>query len=153
MEKDYFTIAEAAALAGVSTQAVYKRLTTSLQPYVATVEGRKVLKAEGLDVLLQPQVDNPVTNLHPPVDNPLQVQDSTLKLLEKTIDTLQEQLKVKDDQLKAKDDHIKALNDRLEQALTISSQGNFLMAQEKQRQIIEPAPEKSLPWYKRIFKK
>lgn len=153
MEKDYLTIAEAAAIAGVSTQAIYKRLQTTLQPYVATVDGKKALRAEAIDVLLQPPVTNQVTNLQPPVGNPLQGQDDALKLLEKTIDTLQEQLKIKDDQLRVKDDQIQALNDRLEQSLTISSQGNFLMAQEKQRQIIEPAPEKSLPWYKRIFKK
>ena len=41
---EYLTIKEYAEIRGVSASAVYKRLSTSLQPYVETVEGKKVLK-------------------------------------------------------------------------------------------------------------
>lgn len=160
MDKDYITIAEAAAIAGVSPQAIYKRLSTSLKPFVSTVEGKKVLLSAAIDILIQPTVEQPFNNVSTPVEQPLKAQEATLKLLEKTVEILQEQLKIKDAQLQTKDDQLRALNDRLEQSLNITGQGNFLMLQEKQRQIIEPdpvpasdPPDQPLPWYKRIFKR
>lgn len=48
--------------------------------------------------------------------------DSTIKLLEATIETLRDQLIMKDDQ-------IKELNKRLEQAMNITQQNNFIAAQ------------------------
>lgn len=44
----YLTIKEYAEIRGVSVSAVYKRLSTSLQPYVKTIEGKKVLKYQVL---------------------------------------------------------------------------------------------------------
>ena len=65
---EYLTIAEYARLKGVSTSSVYKRLETSLRPWVEVVNGKKCLLSTVLDKNLK-KVDN-VENPNPQkVDN------------------------------------------------------------------------------------
>lgn len=49
MNNKYISIKEYAKIRGCSTSAVYKRLSTTLQPYVEVVEGQKMLKIEVLE--------------------------------------------------------------------------------------------------------
>ena len=51
MKKQYYTISEVAAIAGVTYQAIYKRLNSTLKDYVVTVDNRKCLRQEVLSVL------------------------------------------------------------------------------------------------------
>ena len=70
--KDYLTVKEFAAAAGVSTQYIYKIMKKQLQPYVFKIEGKTKIKAEGIQEIkkLQPnsqqvsqQVSQPVSQL------------------------------------------------------------------------------------------
>ena len=49
-DNEILTIKEFATAAGVSPQAVYQRLTKSLQPYVVEINGKKHLKREALEL-------------------------------------------------------------------------------------------------------
>ena len=161
MEKDYITISEAAAIAGVSTQAIYKRLTTSLQPYVTTVDGRKALKRAAIDLLIQPTVDNDSTNVDPEVTNgyqPTQHHDITSELLQ----TINNTLEALQSQIEARDRQISELNALLDKALNSLQQVHFIIAQNNRLEAPKPEPPedppkppeepKRLPWYKRLFK-
>ena len=66
--KDYLTVKEFAAAAGVSTQYIYKIMKKQLQPYVFKIEGKTKIKAEGIQEIkkLQPnsqQVSQPVARI------------------------------------------------------------------------------------------
>lgn len=139
MGKEWITIAEAAQLAGISTQAIYKRLNTTLNQYYKVIDGKKMLHINAIKEM----TDNPDSkqSTNKPVDGDLTT------ILQNTINVLTEQLAVKDEQ-------IIQLNNRLEQALNVTGQQNYILAQ---KQLSDPEPasdqtEPRLPWYKRIFK-
>lgn len=166
MEKTYLTIAEAAEIAGVTPQAIYKRLKTTLKPYLLTVEGKKVLEKEAIELLLKKEVDEPLNPTSTLFNNGLN-SDKTSGLFEETLKTLQDQLKIKDEQLKAKDFQLQELNDRLKEANELNKHNQMLLMQTMKQipapteeetveveyeQEKEPDEEVRLPWYKRIFK-
>ncbi|MBP1920963.1 hypothetical protein [Youngiibacter multivorans] len=123
MDSKYLTIAEAAAAAKLTPQAVYKRIATteSLKKLVKVVDGKKYVHINILEVLAPQQSKQQV-------DNELQT-----SLIE-TIALLRSQLEVKDKQ-------ISELNERLREA--------HIMTAQNQKQLIEPAPgpvEKKAWW-------
>lgn len=60
-EKDtLLTVQEFAEKAGVSVQAVYKRLNNSLNPFVQLVEGRKMLQSSALSEVYGVKVEQPI---------------------------------------------------------------------------------------------
>ncbi len=133
MVKEWLTISEAAAETGITPQAIYKRLKTTLNPYYKEQGGRKLLHRDALEVLKAP-------NVKPGKVEPIYT-TGLLNLTRQTIETLQDQLTKKDnqitallDELTAKNEQIKALNEGLTQALTNASQSNYLAS----RAIIEP---------------
>lgn len=159
---EYLTVAEVAKLSGVSNQAVYQRLSTSLKDLYKEIDGRKMLHSSAVEVIKSG--GNQSTFNQDSTMNQSSL-DSTIKLLEATIETLRDQLIVKDDQ-------IKELNKRLEQAMTITQQNNFIAAQKSIEESSQkntednigdiisdeqhgaddvPDEENKLPWYKRIF--
>lgn len=146
MEHEYITIAEAATRTGKTPQAIYKRLKTSLQPYVKVVDNKKWLHISVIDILNETQVDNMSNNVAQPLNNEL------LNTLNRTQDILQEQLKLLQQQLEVKDMQISELNERLEQALRNSSESHYVLAQHQQKALEGPTSNFNLPWYKRLFK-
>lgn len=48
IQEEHLSIKDFALAAGVSTQSIYKRLSTSLQPYVVEVDNKKMLKKQAL---------------------------------------------------------------------------------------------------------
>lgn len=54
--KQYITVSEFAAAAGVSRQAVYKRLASDLAPFTRTEDGKRLIDRAAL-VLFSPQDD------------------------------------------------------------------------------------------------
>lgn len=100
MNKELYTVAEFAKIAGVSKQAVYSRLDKGLKQFVQKVDGQKMLKKEALQLYDKQKVEQSnSSNL------------STLDLLSKTIESLQRQLEEKDKQI-----------ERLTEALVIEQQ-------------------------------
>ena len=100
MNKELYTVAEFAKIAGVSKQAVYSRLDKGLKQFVQKVDGQKMLKKEALQLYDKQKVEQSnSSNL------------STLDLLSKTIESLQRQLEEKDKQI-----------ERLTEALIIEQQ-------------------------------
>ena len=100
MNKELYTVAEFAKIAGVSKQAVYSRLDKGLKQFVQKVDGQKMLKKEALQLYDKQEVEQiNSSNL------------STLDLLSKTIESLQRQLEEKDKQI-----------ERLTEALVIEQQ-------------------------------
>lgn len=123
-DKELFTVKEYSEAAGVTQQAVYKRLNKGLSKFVVEVDGQKFIKREALEELEakrqeQESQDNQ-TSRHE-TDFSLMVET-----LSKTIDLLQNQLAVKDDQ-------IRELNARLEQALNNTSQSHYIAAQAQKK--------------------
>ena len=88
MNKEYLTIKEYAEIRGVSLTAVYKRLNTSLNPYVTVKNGKKVLFSKVLeDEGLKTNVENVIK------------QNSTISTLNSTSSStsfFEEQIKEKD---------------------------------------------------------
>ena len=69
-EDQYLSVKEFAQAAGVSVQAVYKRLSRDLKPFVKEVEGRKVIDKRALKEVygkdqeaLEEKVDNDLINV------------------------------------------------------------------------------------------
>lgn len=179
-KQDLFTIKEYAEKVGITQQAVYKRIKSSLFEYVVEVDGQKYIKAEALSERDNSAEASSGTDAREPADTepPETVQKAyseTMEILQKQIDILQGQLTVKDEQLTAKDEQIKALNDRLKElngnlqlALNNTAQSHYLTAQAQANTIgssesttepaeaneatdtIEPAEQKQSFW-KRIF--
>ena len=95
MSDEYISIKEFAELAGISVQAVYKRLNNQLNPYVKLVENRKMLKKSALYEVYGIEVEQPIQPKHS--TNSTKVE--TVKLLQKTVDLLENELKIKNQQI------------------------------------------------------
>lgn len=129
MEKEYLSIKEVAQLQGVSYQAVYKRLNTTLKNYVEVVEGRKMLRVEVLDALGLKQNSTVKLNDNSTVEEKLnpnfndnsnasssQNEEEIIRINkrnEEIIDDLRAQLREKDKQIKEQSEHIVNLSGRL----------------------------------------
>lgn len=130
MNKEYLSISEFAEKAGVSPQAIYKRLSTDLKEFATELNGHKVLKIEALRLFNIKEEKQPVNNE-----------------LQQVVDLLKEQLKAKDEQIQ-----------RLQNALELQQQLNAATLQtfkalpgsseEKQTEEYTPQPKKQ-HWWKR----
>lgn len=130
MDKEYLSISEFAEAAGVTTQAIYKRLQTDLKDYATELKGRKVLKAEALRLFTDKEEKQPNANE-----------------LQQVVELLKEQLRAKDEQIQ-----------RLQNALELQQQLNAATLQtfkalpgtseEEQTEEYTPQPKKQ-HWWKR----
>ena len=57
-QKEYLSVKKFAEIANVSTQSVYKRLATSLQPYVKEVDNQRMLNIQALQDVYGIEVGN-----------------------------------------------------------------------------------------------
>lgn len=105
---DLMTVSELARAAGVTPQAVYKRLSTDLKPFVKVVDGKKRLFSKALELFTV----NRSTTVDNPVDNPFK---DVVDVLRAQMELLQHQLDVKDQQLKAQAEQIEQLHTLLSQ--------------------------------------
>lgn len=105
--KDYMTIAEFADAAGVSRQAIYKRLSTDLQPFVKVDNGKKYLNSKALQLFNSTAVESS--------DN--SVTDQLISILR--------------DELKEKDHQIELLSEQITKAHTLVDQEQKLHAHSK----------------------
>jgi|LGVE01.1.fsa_nt_gb predicted DNA-binding protein YlxM (UPF0122 family) len=93
MQPTYATVKEFAEQAGVTTQAIYKRMKTDLQPYVTTINAIKMINNDALKhfEVLKPDV---LQKVKQPFNNDI-------------VAKLYDQLAIKDEQIKALNEHIK----------------------------------------------
>ena len=118
MDKKYLTPKEYAQIKNCSTQYVYKIMKTKLAPFVETVDNKKCLKIE----VLQLKVDNHSTIVDNQVDNQVEhfeeiKEDSELQRINRRneiiIDELRKQLAEKDEQIKNQSEHIVQLSTKI----------------------------------------
>ena len=174
-KRNYLTIAEYAAIQGVSTTAVYKRLSTSLKPFLLMVGGQKCLDIRVLEEEQNKKESNgserskpkgfkPVHNVsnlgnHPKNDNLTQVLpilEQQLKEKDKQIERLQEEIKTLHTAAAEKDKHIQEqaakLSELLEQAQELNKNNQILIARTQEPPLLEDG-ERKQGFFSRLFKK
>ena len=129
---DFITIKEFATRAGVSSQAIYQRLSKDLQSYCKEIDGKKMLDTTALELFASKEVDNDTNN---PLDNEL-------------IKTLQDTLHILSAQLDTKDRQIAELNERLQEANELNKNNQILIGRQQDQKQIEAEPE---PVKKKFF--
>lgn len=133
MNDEYISIAEFAKRAGVSVQAIYKRLSTDLSTEFKLVENKKMLKTKALEKFGLNQVENQVEKVENQVE--------TINLLKKTIDLLEKELSLKNKE-------IEELHNRLRESHAMVQHQQELHAGTIQQQISDGAiPEKKKKWF------
>lgn len=178
-KQKYITISDYAKLKGVSTTAVYKRLSTSLKPFLIMVEGKKCLKIEVLEEdrsngsqLLEPYSYKRVSNVgnnekgqeNDNFSQILTVLQTQLEEKDRQIERLQEEIKElhisaaeKEKSIFEKDKHIQEqaakLSELLEQSQELNKNNQILIARSQEmQQLLEDGNPKSSFW-QRVFKK
>ncbi len=178
MNKEYLTIKEFADLKGVSVSSVYKRLKTTLQPYVEEVEKKKVLNIKVLEYEGLKPLNEEVEEVSTSTPQPSSTPSSTLFLerqieeKDKQIEFLNNQIKELQESNKKKDDYIqeqgRKMTELLEQSNILLKNNQILLSDKasdiKEKEVVEDIrssaivdkeeteeqPEKK-SWFKRIF--
>lgn len=122
-KKEYLTVAEFAAAAGVSKQAVYQRLKGTLKPFVKVEQGQKVIDISALNFISE---NSDFKSFNSRLNNGVESTPhrDTANQNDYLLQSLMEQLKEKDCQLAEKDKQIAQLlklNDQ-QQQLTLQAQ-------------------------------
>jgi len=160
MEQTFLSIKDFAARAGVSAQAIYKRLNNPVDELTTwlKIDGkRKMLDIQALSLFQSTQVDNQVEQ---PVVNPIQPVDNRL------IEMLQAELAAKNAQIERLQDQVTQAHQLLsqEQQLRAVAEQRILMlesgqgeqpksepepaAEAAQDEPIQDEPQPSRPWWK-----
>ena len=121
--KEYITVAEFADKAGISRQAVYKKLNNQLSKYVKVVDNRKMLNIQALKDIYEMGVDKKVELVEQPIQPNSQ---PIVNLLKENMELLKEQLAEKDKQ-------IDYLNQRLAENQKLLDQEQQLHLRSQQR--------------------
>lgn len=117
MKDEYISISEFAKKAGVSHQAIYKRLDKDLQPWLQVANSKKLINIKALELF---EVKESATD---------STEVATIKLLQKTVEMLEKELSVKNDQIKDQAKQITELSDRLKEShLLIDHQQQLAVA-------------------------
>ena len=146
------TVKELAEAAGVSTQAIYKRLRTDLQPFVKDDNGKRMIDSSALDRLSgnRAQQDTEVTNRDALVTNVANDQKHEIELLKLRLKNAEDLLIERDrliealrEQLAQKDAQIIASDQRLHEAHTVQMTLTATMAAMK--------PGGLSAWFKKLL--
>ncbi|MBR4847271.1 MAG: hypothetical protein IKV08_03620 [Phascolarctobacterium sp.] len=141
MKNNLLTIKEFAAAAGVSTQAIYKRLATDLQPYLQIVANHKMLDNKALKEVFNIESCKPIANDLQPI-----------------IQSLQEELKAKNAQIEALQLQNSQLTTALEnttaslqaaQALHAATIQQQALPEHKEEEKKEPKARGLFAWFRR----
>jgi predicted RNase H-like nuclease (RuvC/YqgF family) len=168
-QNEYLTIKEFAEVAGVSTQSVYKRLATSLQPYVKEVANQKVLNIQALQDVYGIEVGNSckpkrqeVVNGCKPKNEEKAYQEEQIKSLTDKVYELEIRLDEKESLIKEKDAHILDLRSQVEhlkkevellhEDLQIEKKSNLLLVAQKNEEMEVLEDQKRESWWHRWFK-
>ena len=160
-KRDYLTIAEYAAIQGVSKQAVYQRLDGSLKPFLKVIKGQKVLDFAALPEEKKKELeqDSSQCSTSPENDNLTQILpilEQQLKEKDKQIERLQEEIKTLHTAAAEKDKHIQEqaakLSELLEQAQELNKNNQILIARTQETPLLEDG-ERKQGFFSRLFKR
>lgn len=87
---NYYTVAEAAEKLQISKQAVYKRLTTDLKQGLMLIDGKKYIKSDIIDSLVNSKVDTTELKIEKPNEQQ-RVEEELIKALKSHIESLEKQ--------------------------------------------------------------
>ena len=173
------TIRQIADEIGVSKQAVFKKikrepLSTSLQGFTATVDGRLMVEVDGEKLIKQAfseiapstttnrltgAVDGLVDAPSTKNEEKMAEVDGVISVLKATIDTLQGQLEVKDRQIEQQAQTIIRLTDTLAAAQQTAAAAQALHAGTIQQQLLtgeagvdQQEPEQKRGWFSKLFR-
>lgn len=152
---ELLTIQEFAEKAGVSVQAVYKRLNNSLNPYIQLVEGRKMLKSSALFEIYGIEVVQPFQPFIQPSiqpDSDEKTVNPEVIFLRKQVEQLQAELLVERQHSRELAEKIAVLADQA-QKLQIAQMSSQLNATDPDPAASEPeqALHQSKNWWNRFF--
>lgn len=144
-KKEFFTVAEAAELLGVSRQAIYQALNKQLKPFSSKVDGKIVIESAAfsdvVDKQLNKQVDKENDNRQSNIQALVQEVDK-LKIqlveAERREKMLTDQLEYLKEQIKTKDETIEGLRIALDQ-------------QQKLQLLTQQQPKQIGGFFKRLF--
>lgn len=152
---ELFTVQEFAERAGVSVQAIYKRLNNSLNPYIQLVDGRKMLKSSALSDVYGIEVEQLV---QPELNK--EKSSSEVDFLRKQVEQLQTELSKERQHSRELAERIVVLADQAQklQLAQISPQlieGAGCVADPVESESTPPPqqrkPEQKKRWWSRIF--
>lgn len=147
--EELLTVKEFAESVGVSTQTIYKQLSTRLQTYVVTVGNLKKIKKSAIyEVFKKNDCNQDITN-EPTLQSELQILKEQLeqaqereKVLQSTIDNLTRLLE-QQQQLTSQ-----------QQALCLADKQKIIELEDKMREMesVESEDHGVMTWFKRLFK-
>lgn len=146
MKDEYISISEFAKRAGVSQQAVYKRLDKDLKPWLIIKENKKALNIKALDIFSGKTDSTEVEKV--------ELLKRTIEVLEKQNETLTKELDIKNGQIESLNKSLDELNQRFHESNLLVARQQELQAIEKKEEapaepaepiIIEPTPEPAAP--------
>lgn len=132
-KEQYITVSEFSKRANLTRQYVYKLLDTKLQDYTKTIDGKKMLDIQALE-LFNVNIEN---------DKKTTLNDIIVDNLNNQIEQLQEQLNAKNEQIKALTEIVKQEQELFkneqkllsqEQSLHLATQQKLLLLEQKQRE-------------------
>lgn len=143
-KKAFYTVAEVAALLGVSRQAVYQALNKQLKPFSSKVDGKIVIDIAAFSDVVDKQVDKEkdkqqlnIQALVQEVDKlKIQLNEAAKReeMLNEYLDYLKHQIKEKDEQIRKSDETINETIKKLNVALD-QQQKLQLLTQQQPKQI------------------
>lgn len=122
---ELLSIQEFAEAAGVSKQAIYKRLNNQLKPFIQLVDGKKMLSNKALTEVYGVKVEQKFNHA---LNNPSQPNQP----LDAVISMLQRELEAKNAQLEAKDRQIEELQAALKREQDLHTNAQRLHDQAQQ---------------------
>lgn len=87
---NYYTVAETADKLQISKQAVYKRLSTDLKQGLMLIDGKKYIKSDIIDSLVNSKVDSTELKVKQPNEQQ-RVENELIKALKSHIESLEKQ--------------------------------------------------------------
>lgn len=168
-QNEYLSVKKFAEIANVSTQSVYKRLATSLQPYVKEVDNQRMLNIQALQDVYGIEVGNSckpkrqeVVNGCQPKNEEKAHHEEQIKSLTDRVHELEIRLGEKESLIKEKDahiedlrsqvDHLKKEVEHLHEDLQIEKKSNLLLLAQKNEEIEVLEDQKKKSWWCRWFK-
>lgn len=114
--QEYITIKEFAARAGVSPQAIYKRLNqvdNPLNNYIKQVGNQRMLNIQALQAVYGIEVDNQNQPVEQPVVNSNQPMQDQIRVLQEQLNSKDQQLREQAERDQKKDEQIRMLQEQL----------------------------------------